>query len=121
MGAPTIPSERASFLGEARTFALDLAAARLLEKRLNIGCMYLQEIFKEKQAHITHVEEVLRFGLIGAGVDENEAAELIEAGVKAGWILKYYVLCHNILCNFLGEMDDEEPGKPGPLATEANP
>lgn len=121
MTAPTIPSARASFLGEVRVFALDMAAARLLERKLDIGVMLLERVFRNSQQMIDHVEEVLRFGLIGGGLDEDKANDLIEAGLKAGWILKYCVLCHEILCNFLGELDDEEPEKPTPLETEATP
>lgn len=119
------PSVRASFLGEERTFALTLKTAKLLEAKLDMGCLWLEQVFRRQMAHVQHVEDVLRFALMGGEPEMTEAQinYKIELGVKAGMILTYVELCHEILCVFLGEVKsedaDDEDGSDQPGKTQA--
>ena len=101
------PSEVAAFLGERRKFALTLEQAELMEGALDCGVFLLEAIFRARQQRIKHVQKILTHALIGGGMDEEKALGLVEHGVKAGSLLRYADLCHVILVNFLGPLEDE--------------
>ena len=119
------PSVRASFLGEERTFALTLKTAKLLEAKLDMGCLWLEQVFRRQMAHVEHVEDVLRFALMGGEPEmtEPDVNRKIKLGVQAGMILTYVELCHEILCVFLGEVkgedDENETGSDQPGKAQA--
>ncbi len=118
----TAPYEIAPFLGERRKFALTLEQAELLENSLDVGVFVLEAVFRAQQPRLKHVQKVLTHALIGGGLDEGKAIDLVEQGVRAGAVLRYAELCHLILVNFLGPIDgeDEEDGgkKPEPPQNE---
>ena len=117
----TAPYKIAAFLGERRKFFLDLEQAELLEGSVDCGVFVLEAIFKHGQHRIKHIRQVLTHALIGGGMDEDEAIGLVERGVKAGALARYTLLCHVILVNFIGPLDDEDDDsgkKPKPPQSE---
>lgn len=110
----TAPYEIAPFLGERRKFSLTLEQAELMENNLECGVFLLEAIFRHSQQRIKHIRKVLTHALIGGGMDEGEALELVEQGVKAGAIARYTLLCHTIILNFIGPLDDDEDAEKKP-------
>lgn len=104
------PYEIAPFLGERRKFALTLEQAELLEGAVDCGVFLLEAIFRAKQQRIKHVQKILTHALVGGGMDEDKALGLVEHGVRAGALARYTLLCHTILANFIGPLEDEEDG-----------
>lgn len=113
----TAPSKIAAFLGERRKFFLDLEQAELLEEALDCGVFMLEAIVRHSQHRIKHTQKILTHALIGGGMDEEKAISLVETGVKPGHLARYTLLCHTILANFIGPLEDEAEGggkKPTP-------
>lgn len=107
MNNPSPRIERV-FLGERRVFALDMAGARLIEAKYDMGVLWLEALFRQNFCKVDHIISVLTHALIGAGMEENEAHKLVTTAVNAGSILRYVELAHAILCEFLGPFDEEE-------------
>lgn len=114
------PQVRASLVGEEYTFSIRLEEARIIEDKFDMGLLYLEAIFRQTFCKIEHIEAILKFGLMGGGKDEAEAHSIVQKAVRAGWILKYVGLCHDIIIAFLGEFEEEgkdpvgKPEEPAP-------
>lgn len=105
----------AIFAGERRVFRLGLGEWMLLQAKHDIGPFALEYQFRSFQVKPDQMSDVIKYGLIGAGVSESVAFTLCEATIKAGAIMRYYELAHAIIAAFLGPADEEElPKKPVP-------
>lgn len=100
------------FLGESTTFGLTIAEAQMLEAKLDMGIGLAEMVFRANQQKIDQMREVLRFGLIGAGLGAKEADDKVQLAVQAGTILQHVQLCHNILMVFLGPLEPKDTKKP---------
>lgn len=120
------PQVRASLVGTEYTFSIRLDEARIIEDKFDMGLLYMEALFRQQFCKIEHIECILKFGLIGGGMTEAEAHSIVQKAVKAGWILRYVDLCHQIIMAFLGEFEEEEnlggeePGKK-PATTKRKP
>lgn len=99
------------FLGESTTFGLTISEAQILESKLDMGVGLIEMVFRANQQKIDQMREVLRFGLIGGGMEAKTADEKIQLAVQAGSILQHVDLCHRILIAFLGPLEPEQPKK----------
>lgn len=106
------PQVRASLVGEEYTFSIRLEEARIIEDKFDMGLLYLEAIFRQTFCKIEHIEAILKFGLMGGGKTEAEAHSIVQKAVRAGWILRYVNLCHEIILAFLGEFEEEEGKDP---------
>jgi hypothetical protein len=111
MNNPSPRIERV-FLGEPHVFSLDMAGARLLEAKFDMGVLWLEALFRQNFCKVDHIESVLKHALIGGGMDEDKAHKMVTQAVDAGAILRYVELSHAILCVFLGPFDDDEEEEP---------
>lgn len=105
------------FAGELRRFALPIFGEfRLLQDRHDLGPMGFEHVLRAGAWKVEHVSDVIKFGLIGGGMDEAEAARLVETTIQAGRLLKYVPLAHAIVLVALGPMDPETAPKKPPAA-----
>lgn len=109
----------AYFAGERRRFALPLfGELRALQDKHDIGPAGFEMIFRGGAWRAEHVADTIRLALIGAGMDDQEAAKLVEAYVTEGRLLKYVPLAHDIILATLGPADPEETEKKPDAAGE---
>ena len=104
----TAPHVLAPFAGERRKFALTLEQAEIMEAQLDCGAMYLEAVFRHRQQRIAQIRKVLTFALIGGGMEEGAAIDLVASTLAAGQVLKHVDLCHRILMAFIGPLEDED-------------
>lgn len=102
------------FSGELRRFALPVfGEMRLLQDKHDLGPMGFETVLRAGAWKVDQVADVIRFGLIGGGMDEAEADKLVKSTISAGRLLKYVPLAHAIILAALGPGDPEtEPKKP---------
>ena len=105
-----------AFFGEAETvFRLDIGAIRRLEEKRGCGIFALQRRMVDQSAWIDDVVEVLRQGLIGAGMPPAEAARLVTAygpGSGLGSAIDAYALAVLVLhAGLLTPSGERPPGK----------
>lgn len=101
----------AVFAGEERPFRLDFGEWALLQAKHDVGPYVLRQLFAGMHVTPEQQKDVVKFGLIGGGMDEKDALKLVDATIKAGTLLTYVTLGHDIISAFIGPDDDVE-GKP---------
>lgn len=105
------------FAGELRRFALPIFGEfRLLQDKHDLGPMGFEHVLRAGAWKVEHVSDVIKFGLIGGGMEEAEAARLVESTIAAGRLLKYVPVAHAIILAALGPMEPETAPKKPPAA-----
>lgn len=109
----------AAFGGKIRTFRIDMGGWDLFQAEHDVGPFFLEMSYRAMRGTPAQIKDIIQFGLIGGGMDEDEAVNLVTSVVKAGYLTRYYQLSHNILLAFIGPDDDEDaPPKKTPPPME---
>lgn len=112
------------FVGEGY-FDLSLRIGELiaLQERLGVGPSALANRFVTGEWHVQDVRETIRLALIGGGLSQKEAHDLVERNVIAGHLLDYAALASEVICAALvGAEDEPLPGEAeAPTMTETIP
>ena len=105
------------FGGELRRFALPIfGEMRLLQDKHDLGPMGFEHVLRAGAWKVEHLADVIRFGLIGGGMNEAEADKLLTSTIRAGRLLAYAPLAHAIILAALGPLDPEAAPKKPPAA-----
>lgn len=112
------------FVGEGH-FDLCLRIGELiaLQEKLNIGPYALANRFMNGEWMVQEVVETIRLALIGGGMNQREAFNLVERNVVSGYFIHYAGIAGNALFAALAGVEDEDlPGEaPAPMMTEETP
>lgn len=109
------------FGGELRRFALPVfGEMRLLQDKHDLGPAAFEMLFRSQAWKVEHVADVIRFGLIGGGMEERDAAKIVDSTIAAGRLLKYLPLAHAIILAALGPADPETAPKKEEAPPEAD-
>lgn len=93
-------------------FLLRLGEVRELEQKTGVGPFRLYERIRAHDWRIDDLREVLRLGLIGAGMDNALALKLVQNNFDARSKLQHEEPCIAILVAFLvGEQEQDPVGK----------
>lgn len=104
--------------GGQHEFALPLGQLRALQDACNAGP---EEIFNRIRLGTWRVDDlmgIIRFGLIGGGMDRNEAARLVSNMFDAHGAVEFKLVSLGILQHALFGPDDDTPGKDEGVETE---
>ena len=103
------------FGGEERSFDLKLGQIRALEKEFNLGYYAVFDLIQNLRSSIDHVIAVIRLGLIGAGMEANQAQTLALKTIRNEPFLTYLPLAREIMKNAIfggDEVATSDGGKP---------
>lgn len=116
------------FGGDKRTFRLGIDELLALQDRRGIGLYEIEARFRSRTCHVQDVQEIIRLGLIGGGVEAKRAEEIAERGVKPGALsLCRLVALAVLLAAMQGDESDpvgKEPAAsqvPGAATTASEP
>lgn len=100
------------FGGERRRFALPVfGELRLLQDKYDIGPAGFEILLRQQAWKAEHVADIIKFGLIGGGMAEAKADDLVKTLIRPGRLLRYVQLAHDIILVTLGPLDKEAPEK----------
>lgn len=117
------------FGGADRRFQLSIGPLERLQEATDCGPAHLLKLVQTEEYKTLHIREVLRWGLIGGGMPEVEAAALIKAEVdaKPAWqenaVYASLVLSAAIVGvpdEPLGKDEGAESGDPSPSSTASS-
>jgi hypothetical protein len=100
------------FVGEGR-FDLCLRIGELiaLQEKLGVGPYVLANRFVAGEWLIQDITETIRLALIGGGMNQREAFNLVERNVIEGYFVEYAGIAGNaILASLAGVEDEDIPG-----------
>lgn len=108
----------APFAGERRKFFLPvLGELRLLQEKLDLGPALIEQAFRKGFWKAEYISDTIKYALIGGGMLEAEADNLVNTTITSGKLLRHLPLAHDIIIETLGPIDGEDaPGNlPSPL------
>lgn len=107
--------------GGENAFRLRLGEIEAVQSATACGPEFLLNAFRIGAWKADHIEAVLKFGLIGGGMDRPEATRLVRATLDRGFGLALYKpACMAILEAALFGPEDDPVGKSEAPATGAN-
>lgn len=119
----TASAQITRFFGEGDfAFALTIGPAQMLEEVRgealrkqgfdpgHAGLMAIQSRLATGTFLIEDIKQPLRLGLIGAGMDREDAARLVDRHVVSGYIIKAAMVAGDVLDACLSGVPDDQPG-----------
>lgn len=100
--------------GGEHAFALPLASLEVVQQRTDFGPEFLLHRINASQWRTVDLFEVLRNGLIGAGMSEAEAFKLVDRAFAAHPLIGFKVPAQMILAAALYGPADDPVGEPSP-------
>lgn len=104
--------------GDERTFRLGIAELLALQDKRASGPLEIEARLRFGTWRIEDIQETIRIGLLGAGVEAKSARALVDANVREGRITANVLTAHAILLNALQGDPEELVGKKAEAATE---
>lgn len=104
--------------GDARKFRLGIAELLALQEKRDSGPLEIVNRLQFGTWRIEDIQETIRIGLIGAGVDLKTARSLVEENVREGRISANVLIAQAILLNALAGDPQEQVGKKDGATTE---
>lgn len=127
-------AEVTKFFGEADfRFALTIGVAQQLEEVRgeslrrqgfdpgHAGLMAIQGRLSAGMFLIADIKQTLRLGLVGAGMDPEDAARLVDRHVISGYLVKAAMIAGDVLDAALSGAVDDAPGSDRPGEVEGQP
>lgn len=130
----TASAQIVRFFGEADfAFALTIGPAQMLEEVRGealrkqgfdpgaSGLMAIQGRLADGTFLIGDIRETLRLGLIGGGMEREDAARLVDRHVVSGYLVKAAMLAGEVLYAALSGSPDDQPGADQPGGAKGQP
>jgi len=106
------------FSNKEYSFHLKLGQIKALEKETNIGYYALYELLNFGKHSIDHILLILRLGLVGGGMESNEANTLVQKEVASQPFFTYVELARATLHNAIFGGDEVTTISEGKLETQ---
>lgn len=97
--------------GEERAFRLAWGELEKLQEVCDAGPFYILGHLKSGMPKIEYILEVIRWGLIGGGLDVNSASKLVNVYVKERPLAENMLTAQLILLAAIHGVPDEPPKK----------
>jgi len=115
-----------TFAGDLRKFRLDIDGLIALQDKRNSGPLEIAYRLQLGTWRLEDIQDTIRIGLIGAGVDGSIAKRLVDVNVKPGKITEHVLVAQAIILAALQGVPDDPVGKDqataqAPGATDASP
>lgn len=99
------------FGGDARRFRLGIAELLALQDKRSSGPLEIVTRLQFGSWRVEDIQETIRIGLVGAGVDAKAARALVDEHVREGRITANVLIAQAILMNALAGDPEEPVGK----------
>ena len=112
------------FVGEGYfTLCLRIDELIQLQEKLGVGPNILAQRLLRGEWLVEDIQQTIRLGLIGGGMQHREAFDLVNRCIKEGYLIDYTALAGRLIMAALsGIEDDPIPGEAeAPTMTEATP
>lgn len=97
--------------GDARKFRLGIAELLALQEKRSCGPLEIVNRLQYGTWRIEDIQETIRIGLLGAGLDPKAARELVDTNVREGRVTVNVLVAQAILMNALAGDPEEPVGK----------
>lgn len=98
--------------GGVHTFMLNIGELRALEQKTNAGAFVTMTRLLASQWKIDDVVATIRLGLVGAGISEKEARELVDNALDVASAYRLAITAAMVLEHSLMWDANDQPGEP---------
>jgi hypothetical protein len=101
------------FVGEGyHTLCLRIDELIQLQEKLGVGPNIVAQRLLRGEWLVEDIQQTIRLGLIGGGMQQREAFDLVSRSVKEGYLIDYTVLAGRLIMAALSGIEDEPlPGE----------
>ena len=99
------------------TFQLRIGEIRLLQEKCDAGPHHIFNRLGDETWRLDDIRETLRLGLIGAGLEQQKALDLIKRHVDSVPLLENVETARAVILAVLVGVEDEKLGKSAPAET----
>lgn len=105
------PAEDIIWAGGEHSFRLGIGELRAIEQRCNAGVFVVMMRLMANQHGVDDVIQPLRLGLIGAGMPEKDAKDLLDRQLAESSLYSLTVAAADVLRRFIMWEGEDTPGE----------